>query len=241
MAETPDDKEKGMDTPPPDDNTNVIDMFTRKPIDEANSSQIIRLAPELDGMEMLYSNDANPGKLFSMKILCWALMKDGTVDAMIPWLNKLVPSRRLNDPLNGHWEGYYDKIHDRAFFEAPPYKVTELEMAVTYYQNHPEENEQILQEIPDTIGTHAVFTEDQFKTIVLVHITSWRLYSDGRILAMITDDKKVQNTPVLTGDESLFPAQEQEDFHYFFHYVIANKIKHGDPEALAAFTHLVEG
>lgn len=236
MAKEPEDNNNS------DDNGNVIDMFTRKPLDEANQHQIIRIAPELDGMEMLYSNDANPGKLFSMKVLCWALMKDGTIDALIPWLNKVVPARELNDPLNGHWEGYFDKVHDHAFFEVPEHRAAELENAVNYYPPIEDADEVIIvQEIPDTIGTHAILTENQFKTIVLVHVTSWRLYSDGRVMAMVADDKKVENTPVLPGDECLFAAQDHEDFHYFFHYVIANKIKHGDPEALAAFTHLVEG
>ncbi|WP_067521750.1 hypothetical protein [Endozoicomonas ascidiicola] len=232
---------KSEDNQTPSENDNVIDMFTRKPLDEVNIHQIIRIAPELDGMEMLYSNDANPGKMFSMKILCWALMKDGTIDAMVPWLNKVVPARELNDPLNGRWEGYFDKCHDQAFFDIPEHKVMELEQAETYYHLNETEDKIVLQEIPDTIGTHAILTEDKFKSIILVHVTSWRLYNTGEMLAMVADDKKVENTPILPGDECLFAAQEHKDFHYFFHYLIANKIKSGDPEALAAFTHLVEG
>ncbi len=220
--------------------TNVIDMFTRKPVDDAEKKKIIRLAPENDGMEMLYSNDANPGKLFSMKILCWGLSKDGEVDAMIPWLNKLVCARELNDPLNGHWEGYYDKAHDQAFFEPPAYKVHELEEAATYFQTDQDDPELIIQEIPDAIGTHAVMTEDQFRTILLLHVTSWRLYNDGRIQAMIADEQKVEKTPVLAGDDCLMPAQQHEHFHYFFHHVIANKLKQGDPDALSAFTSMID-
>ena len=113
---------------PDDNNGNVIDMFTRKPIDTADLHQMIRIVPELDGIEMLYSNDANPGKLFSMKILCWALMKDGTVDALIPWLNKVVPARELNDPLNGRWEGYFDQTYGRPLFDVPRHKVVELSL-----------------------------------------------------------------------------------------------------------------
>ncbi len=225
----------------PTDNGNVIDMFTRKPVDDSNISKVIRLAPELDGLEMLYSNDANPGKLFSMKILCWALMKNGEVDALIPWLNKVVPARELNDPLNGHWEGYYDSFHDQAFFEPPFHKITELETSAAYYNASSDDDSLVIQEIHDNIGTHAVLTEDRFKSIILIHVTSWRLYNDGRIHAMLADEKKVDTTPVLSGDECLFPAQEHEDFRYFFHHVIANKIKHGDPEAIAAFTSLIEG
>lgn len=236
--------ETGKDQPeqgsPDIENTNVIDMFTRKPLDEADKTRIVRLAPENDGMEMLYSNDANPGKLFSMKILCWALTKDGEVDAMIPWLNRVVPARQLNDPLNGHWEGYYDKVHDQAFFDPPAHKVLELETTTDYYKHELEDPELIIQEIPDSIGTHAVLTEDSFRTIMLMHITSWRLHNDGRIYAMIADETKVNNTPVLPGDECLFPAQNHKHFHYFFHHVIANKLKQGDPDALSAFSHLIE-
>ena len=222
------------------DGGNVIDLFTKKPVAESESERIIRLSPELDGMEMLYSNDANPGKLFSMKILCWALRKDGDVDAMVPWLNKLVPARELNDPLNGHWEGYYDSYHDRAFFEPPEYKIAELETAATYFQPKDDNPEIILQEISDTIGTHAILTEDNFSTIVLVHVTSWRLHNDGRLHAMLADEKLVNTTPVLPKDECLFAAQEHKDFRYFFHHVIANKIKQGDEDAISAFTKLIE-
>lgn len=220
---------------------NVIDLFTRKPVDDSNISKIIRLAPEQDGLEMLYSNDANPDKLFSMKILCWALMKNGEVDALVPWLNKVVPARKLNDPLNGHWEGYYDNHHDQVFFEPPLHKVSELEAAAAYFNASSNEDDLVIQEINDCIGTHAVLTEDRFKSIILIHVTSWRLYNDGRLYAMLADEQKVQTTPVLSGDDCLFPAQEHKDFRYFFHHIIANKIKHGDPEAIAAFANLIEG
>ncbi|AMO57292.1 hypothetical protein GZ77_16160 [Endozoicomonas montiporae] len=224
----------------PVENTNVIDLFTRKPLDENESSKIIRLAPEMDGMEMLYSNDANPGKLFSMKILCWALTRDGNVDAMVPWLNRLVPARELNDPLNGHWEGYYDSFHELAYFEPPEHKVLELESSANFYNIESEDPEIILQEINDNIGTHAILSEDSFKTVVLVHVTSWRLFNDGRILAMVANEEEVDMTPILVGDECLYAAQEHENFRYFFHHIIANKIKKGDPDAISAFTKLVD-
>lgn len=224
----------------PVENTNVIDLFTRKPLDEKESSKVIRLSPEMDGMEMLYSNDANPGKLFSMKVLCWALTKDGNVDAMVPWLNRLVPARELNDPLNGHWEGYYDSFHEQAYFEPPEHKILELENAASFYQVDTEDPNIILQEINDNIGTHAILSEDSFKTVVLVHVTSWRLYNDGRIMAMVANEEKVDTTPILTGDECLYAAQEHKDFRYFFHHIIANKIKKGDPDAISAFTRLVD-
>jgi hypothetical protein len=48
---------------------NVIDIFTRKPLSELSNNKLIRIAPELDGLEMLYSNSENPEKLFSVKVL----------------------------------------------------------------------------------------------------------------------------------------------------------------------------
>ena len=57
---------------------------------------------------------------------------------------------------------------------------------------------------------------------------------------MLIDDDKVVSTPVLPGDESLYPAKAEESFRYFFQHHIANKIKAQDPEALAAISKLVE-
>ena len=218
----------------------VVDLFTGKTWNPDEASKIIRIAPELDGLEMLYSNDANPDKLFSMKILCWALNQNGEIDAMVPWLSRLVSCRELNDPLNGHWEGYYDNFHETVFYDAPLHKVVELESSASYYDADYIAEKDTIQEIPDPIGTHAVLTGDKFQTITLTQVTSWRLLNNGSIQAMLADSEKVENTPVLVGDESLYAAQEHPDFKYFFHHIIANKIKAGDPEAMAAFTRLLD-
>ena len=37
-------------------NDNVIDIFTRKPLSDLSNNRIIRVAAELDGLEILYSN-----------------------------------------------------------------------------------------------------------------------------------------------------------------------------------------
>ena len=41
---------------------NVIDIFTRKPLSELSNNKLIRIAPELDGLEMLYCNSENQEK-----------------------------------------------------------------------------------------------------------------------------------------------------------------------------------
>jgi hypothetical protein len=219
---------------------NVIDIFTRRPLSENSNTNLIRIAPELDGLEMLYSNAENPDKLFSVKVLAWGLRVNGEVVGLVPWLDELVACDEINDPLNGQWEGYYDQGVDELFFAAPLHKVVELETAADYYEYQCDTDREIIQEIPDTIGTHAVLSTDGFHSITLKEVVSWRLLNDGTMEAMLIDELKMLNTPVLPGDGCLYPADKNEDFRYFFQHHIANKIKAQDPEAMAAISLLEE-
>ena len=224
-------------TSPP---STVIDIFTRKPLSESLNNKLIRIAPELDGLEMLYCNSENQDKLFSIKVLAWGLRSSGEVIGLVPWLDELVPCDEINDPLNGAWQGYYDAGVDELFYNAPLHKTVELETAADYYEYQCESDREIIQEIPDTIGTHAVLSADRFKSITLKEVVSWRLYQDGVVSAMLIDDSKMLSTPVLPGDDCLFGTDECDDFCYFFQHHIANKIKAQDPEALAAISTLSE-
>jgi hypothetical protein len=219
---------------------NVIDIFTRKPLSASLSNKLIRIAPELDGLEMLYCNSENQDKLFSIKVLAWGLRTSGEVVGLVPWLDQLVACDEINDPLNGQWQGYYDEGVDELFYNAPLHKIVELETAADYYEYQCDSELEVIQEIPDTIGTHAVLSADKFKSITLKEVVSWRLLQDGTVSAMLIDDSKIHNTPVLPGDECLFEADKSEDFRYFFQHHIANKLKSKDPEALAAISLLVE-
>ena len=226
---------KSKSKPDPD---NIIDIFTRKPLSENVNNKLIRIAPELDGLEMLYCNSEHENKLFSVKVLAWGLRATGEVVGLVPWLDELVPCDEINDPLNGHWQGYYDAGVDELFYAAPLHKVVELETAADYYEYQCESDREIIQEIPDTIGTHAVLSDDQFKSITLKEVVSWRLRQDGSVSAMLIDDSKMVSTPVLPGDDCLFESEDCEDFCYFFQHHIANKIKAQDPEALEAISTL---
>jgi hypothetical protein len=219
---------------------NVIDLFTGKPFVSEYDSRFIRLSPELDGLEMLYSNDTHSDKLFSLKILAWGLRANGEVVGLVPWLNDVIACTDICDPLNGKWEGYFDPGIDEIFFEAPIHKVIEVETAAEYYDYECENPNDILQEIPDVIGTHAVLTDSEFRSLSLHEVVSWRLHNDGTISGMLIDDDQVDSTPVLPGDKCLYPAQGKETFKYFFQHHIANKIKAEDPEAIAAISLLVE-
>lgn len=217
---------------------NVIDFFTGQPFSPSQINRFIRLSPELDGLEMLYTNDAHPHKTFSIKILCWALREDGEVEGLIPWLDRLTPCPDIRDPLNGQWLAYFDPGTEELFYEAPIHKTLELETAVDYYDYSCDKETDVLQEIPDAIGTHAVFSNDQFKTLTLKSVVSWRLLNSGRIQGLVIDDDQIVATPVLPGDEGLYPAETHPEFHYYFQRNIANKIQSGDPEALAAISTL---
>jgi len=217
---------------------NVIDIFTRKPISELSDNKIIRIAPELDGLEMLYSNAQNPDKLFSVRVLAWGLRTNGEVIGLVPWLDELIACDEINDPLNGQWQGYFDQGVEELFFTAPLHKVVELETAADYYDYQCESEQDVIQEVPDTIGTHAVLSDDGFSSITLKEVVSWRLLNNGTIEAMIANEAEMVSTPVLPGDDCLYAADKNKDFHYFFQHHIANKLKSNDPEALAAISLL---
>lgn len=217
---------------------NVYNIFTGRLVGEKN--HVLRIAPELDGLEMLYSNDSSPDKLFSLKVVNWALLEDGEIVGMVPWLNDIVPCPDINDPLNGRWEGYRDPRTNDIFYSAPQHKVAELNAAAEFYRHrHFKENE-IVQEIPDAIGTHAVLTENGFASFMLIEVLSWRLLGNGTVHAMLVNEHEISSTPVLPGDPCLYSAQDHAEFRYFFQHRIANKIKEQDPEALAAISMLIE-
>lgn len=217
----------------PSTSGNVIPLFARP----AAPPRILRLSPECDGLELLYANERHPDKLFALKILCWAIRDDDEVVAMVPWLDKVVAASELEDPLNGQWEGYRLPEGEHLFSAPPKHKFDELQSAVDFFGSAPA-TLRVVQEIPDTIGTHAVFSSDDFNTIQLVEVVSWQLRGDGKLMAMVADEAEITSTPVLPGDPCLKEAQTLPGFRYFFQHSIANRIKERDPEALAALAML---
>jgi hypothetical protein len=220
---------------------NVVDLFSGKTWSALEAEQIIRLAPEYDGLSVLYSHQhTDPSKLFTMKIACWALRNNGEVVGMVPWLNRLIPCTDLTDADRGLWEGYYHTATEDIFFEPPEHKIAELDYAAEFFSDIPPPSALTVQEIPDTIGTHALLIGHDDETLVLTEVLSWRLTADGYVHAMLINEEKVTNTPVLAGDPCLYPADYDPHFRYFFQHHIANQIKSEDPSALAAVAMLFD-
>ena len=152
---------------------NVVDLFSGKTWSALEAEQIIRLAPEYDGLSVLYSHKhTDPNKLFTMKIACWALRNNGEVVGMVPWLNRLVPCTELTDSNRGLWEGYYNTVTEDIFYEAPEHKIAELDYSAEYFASG-NTTGGIIQEIPDTIGTHALLIGTDDETLVLTEVLSW--------------------------------------------------------------------
>lgn len=214
--------------------SNVVPLRPRR-----KTPRILRIAPENDGLELLYANDRQPDTLFSVRVLCWALLDNDNIVAMVPWLNDVVPCHALEDPLNGRWEGYRLPGASYLFDQAPRHKCDELLGALEFF-GMPDRNAAVVQEIPDGIGTHAVFSSDDFHSISLLEVVTWRLTGAGELQAMVIEAGEVTDTPVLPGDPCLHPAQQQPDFRYFFQHQVANRIKERDPETLAAISLLAK-
>ena len=149
--------------------------------------------------------------------------------SLVPWLDGLVACAVIDDPLYGQWEGYHDQGPDEVFFAAPLHKVVELEKVADYYEFQYDESPSIIQEIPNTIGTHAVPSGGSLHSITLKEVVSCRLSSDGSMDAMLIDESKDLNTPVLPGDDCLYAADRIDNFRYFLQHVIASKLKLQDP------------
>lgn len=219
---------------------NVIDFYSGKPLSEVAQERFIRLAPENDGLCMLYTMDSKPDQFFSIPILCWGLRWNGDVVGLVPWMDSVYACPDIQDTDNGNWEAYYDPDVDQVFHEAPLHKTFELETAVAYFENHLDcEADDTLQEIPDNIGTHALLIDNDKQTLNLTEVISWRLQGDGSIHGTLVDESKTHTTPILVGDDCLYAAVDNPQFFCYFSHKTANEIKNHEPEAMATIARLL--
>ena len=212
----------------------VIDLFSGRPYQSENAPLTVRLASELDGFEALYSDShgtPHPGQeVYSVNILFWGLLSDGSVVGMIPWFDQLISCADLNRPETGFFLGYFDPGVDELLAVAPEHKRAELESAANYFHFEPSTEDVVIQELPDTCGTHAIFSADQMASFSMSEVFSWRLLSSGTVQAMVIDLQDIESWPILLGDAALMACEDNDEFCCFFQYRIAIKLKQNDKD-----------
>lgn len=216
----------------------IIDLETMRHRLRARK-RLVRLSPELDGLEMLYYLASDPDTLYGMPLLAWGLREDGQVAGLVPWMESLAPCHELDDPEYGHFVGYRDPETREIFHTAPEHKVAELQHAAAYFDYEETQDVSLTQQLPETQGTHALCMDGDDKPWQLKQIFAWHLYSNGDVDAMLVDDTRVASLPVLAGDECLYPGRSRHQTLYFFQRNIANRIRNEDPETLEALALMV--
>lgn len=97
----------------------------------------------------------------------------------------------------------------------------------------------IRQEIPDLIGTHALILNQDNQSLLLTPVVSWALDLEGEIHGMLVDEKSVEKTPVIPGDDCLYYAASHPGFCCYFQRDIADQIRLRNPETIAAIEKLL--
>lgn len=216
----------------------VIDLEARRQRQQARR-RLIRLAPELDGLEMVYRLDSSAETLYGMPLLAWGLREDGEVVGLVAWMETLMPCQRLDDDEHGRFIGYRDPETEELFEVAPEHKLMELEHAASYFDYEETEQVTLIQQLPEIQGTHALCMDAGDAPWQLKQVFGWRLYSDGSIEALLADEQRVEQTPILLGDACLYPGHSRHRLVYFFQRQIANRIRQEDPATLEALALMV--
>lgn len=192
----------------------------------------LRLAPELDDFQILYRNSAHHNKLYALDIIGWALMSDGTVDAMVPWMNRVHFARSIEDPLCGHWEGYYLAGAELVLEEPPSFKVQELESAAEYFGLSEVDGHICPQALPDTSGTWALLYNPEQHKLKLEPVARWVLNDTGLLLGELYEDN---NQP-----DTVLELPGNPEFRYFLHESAVQQIMDGGDDAFQALAESLQ-
>ncbi|MDN6180767.1 MAG: hypothetical protein L0I84_07175 [Halomonas subglaciescola] len=216
----------------------VIDLDTVRQRHRAQQ-QLVRLAPELDGLEMLYQLETDADTYYSIPLLAWGLNQDGGVVGLVPWMATLTPCQHIDSRENGHFVGYRDPETEEIFTAPPEHKHDELLAAAEYFEYEASNGITLTQQLPDTLGTHALCMNTPDMPWQMKPVHGWSLYSDGSIDALLADEEEVTMTPVLLGDDCLYNARARHPRLYFFQRQIAHRILEEDPATLEALSLMV--
>jgi len=249
-------------------NHNVINLFTGRSIVAPIKHSIIQICPETTGIKIIYANHNQPDRLISVPILCWALRSDGKTVGMVPWVGEITDCTRIDEEYDIIWEGYYLQSAGTIFSDPPEAITAQLatamrflpsDLTVNHISGHllnTNTNEKnIIQEIPDLIGTHGLVLNTNeavndrqesdsvkykaHRTLILTPVISWALDFEGEMHGMLVDEKCVEKTPVIPGDDCLYYASSNPNFFCYFQRDIADQIRLRNPETIAAIEKLL--
>jgi hypothetical protein len=248
----------------PANNHNVINLFTGQSNVEAIQYSIIQICPENSGIKMIYANQHQPERLISVPILCWGLRSDGKTVGIVPWVGEISDCTRIDEDYDISWEGYYHQNTGVIFSEPPEAIIAQLATAMRFLSEDNAANQiaghlpttdsnerNIIQEIPDLIGTHALVLKiddnsnndegihKETRTLILTPVISWALDLEGEMHGMLVDDNAVEKTPVIQGDDCLYYASSNPNFFCYFQRDIADQIRLRNPETIAAIEKLL--
>lgn len=223
------------------DNThNVINLFTGQPVLPRHRQRIRYICPETTGIRMIYTNNSQPERLISVPLLCWGLRGDGEIVGIVPWLGEAMDCTSIDEHLHVTWEGYYHPHSDELFFEAPDIIRAQLTaIAQVSPLDLDDEPDYVLQEIADHVGTHALIVNEEEQSLLITPIVSWALHSNGELVGLLANETQHSASPVIPGDDCLYPADDHPGFRCFFQRDIVNQIRHENPETLAAIEQLL--
>ncbi len=97
----------------------------------------------------------------------------------------------------------------------------------------------IIQEIPDLVGTHALLLSDDQLSLTLTPVVSWILDSRGQLHGTLVDENLIEQIPALPGDDCLYSAISNPNFRCFFQRDIAENIRQQDSETMQAVEQLL--
>lgn len=217
----------------------IVSFYTGQQLNDLGDYTVLCIQPESSGIKMVYRNNPHEERYIAVPILCWGITSTGEIVGLVPWVSELLDCKTIAAKFDICWEGYYSSDGDQVFTEPPQLIKDSLQLQQRYLGQHPKKaNHNVIQEIFDAVGTHAMLVHPESDSIVLTAVVSWCLLGDGSIQPRVADEDKPYKYPILAGDDCLYNVMDNPGFRCFFQREIAEQIRNRDPETIEAIERL---
>ena len=172
--------------------------------------RLVRLAPELDGLEMVYRLDAPPDTLYGMPILAWGMRENGDIVGLVPWMESLTPCEQLDDPDHGHFVGYRDPETEELFDQPPEHKEMELAHAAASVEGvtgRPVDAVSLLVELLAAVARRYAHVESGAMTALLARWESFAPSSRGAAVEWMSGQTRHQGVTAGIDEEGALLVQ----------------------------------